>query len=96
MAKGYQLSFSVVHYPFKTSGIAFVALKINAKGFFFCFLILTTLHALLISLWQKGFDKMIWGVAEHKKGKKLSITFKYHSCDEEEVALSLSFTLLSL
>ncbi|EEF31898.1 galactose mutarotase [Ricinus communis] len=32
----------------------------------------------------KGFDKMIWEVADYKKGENPSITFKYHSHDGEE------------
>lgn len=41
----------------------------------------------------KGYDKVIWKVAEHKNGENPSITFKYHSHDGEEGSLSLSFFL---
>nr|CAD1841046.1 unnamed protein product [Ananas comosus var. bracteatus] len=33
---------------------------------------------------NKGFDKVLWDVAEYKPGKNPSITFKYHSKDGEE------------
>ncbi|KAJ0048528.1 hypothetical protein Pint_17085 [Pistacia integerrima] len=32
----------------------------------------------------KGYDKVIWKVAEQKNGENPSITFKYHSRDGEE------------
>lgn len=41
---------------------------------------------------HKGFDKVVWEVAEHKEGKHPSITFKYHSRDGEEgLSLSLAY-----
>lgn len=40
----------------------------------------------------KGFDKVVWEVAEYKKGENPSITFKYRSRDGEEGSLSLSLT----
>ncbi|KAI9173624.1 hypothetical protein LWI28_003987 [Acer negundo] len=48
----------------------------------------------------KGFDKMIWQVAEYKKGENPSITFKYHSHDGEEgypgeVSVTATYTLTS-
>lgn len=42
----------------------------------------------------KGFDKVVWEVAEYKKGENPSITFKYRSRDDEEGSLSLSLSLL--
>lgn len=49
---------------------------------------------------HKGFDKVIWEVADYKKGENPSITFKYHSRDGEEgypgdVALTATYTLTS-
>ncbi|KAL1202720.1 hypothetical protein V5N11_018834 [Cardamine amara subsp. amara] len=50
---------------------------------------------------NKGFDKKIWDVAEHKKdGDKPFITFKYHSADGEEgypgaVSVTATYTLTS-
>uniref|UniRef100_A0A2P2KSI2 Uncharacterized protein MANES_14G171800 n=1 Tax=Rhizophora mucronata TaxID=61149 RepID=A0A2P2KSI2_RHIMU len=49
---------------------------------------------------QKGFNKMIWEVVEHKKGEKPSITFKYHSHDGEEgypgdLSLTTTYALTS-
>ncbi|KAG8362723.1 hypothetical protein BUALT_BualtUnG0046800 [Buddleja alternifolia] len=49
----------------------------------------------------KGFDKVIWEVAEHKQeGDNPSITFKYRSCDGEEgypgdVSFTATYTLAS-
>ncbi|KAL5817857.1 hypothetical protein ACOSQ3_026235 [Xanthoceras sorbifolium] len=48
----------------------------------------------------KGFDKMIWQVAEYKKGENPSIAFKYHSRDGEEgypgdVSVNATYTLTS-
>lgn len=33
---------------------------------------------------HKGFDKVVWEVAEHKEGEHPSITFTYHCRDGEE------------
>ncbi|KAK3440712.1 hypothetical protein EUGRSUZ_B00995 [Eucalyptus grandis] len=49
---------------------------------------------------HKGFDKVIWEVADYKKGENPSITFKYHSHDGEEgypgdVAVTATYTLTS-
>ncbi|XP_042496437.1 galactose mutarotase-like [Macadamia integrifolia] len=33
---------------------------------------------------NKGFDKVVWDVVDHKDGENPSITFKYHSHDGEE------------
>ncbi|KAM5570396.1 galactose mutarotase [Rosa sericea] len=49
---------------------------------------------------NKGYDKQIWQVAEHKKGDNPSITFKYHSHDGEEgypgsVSVTATYTLTS-
>ncbi|XP_039162457.1 galactose mutarotase-like [Eucalyptus grandis] len=49
---------------------------------------------------HKGFDKVIWEVADYKKGENPSITFKYHSHDGEEgypgdVAAMATYTLTS-
>ncbi|KAL3640720.1 hypothetical protein CASFOL_015688 [Castilleja foliolosa] len=49
---------------------------------------------------HKGFDKVIWDVAEHKQGDTPSITFKYHSRDGEEgypgdVSFTATYTLTS-
>ncbi|KDP33182.1 hypothetical protein JCGZ_13447 [Jatropha curcas] len=49
---------------------------------------------------NKGFDKVIWDVVEHKSGEKPSITFKYESCDGEEgypgdVTVTATYTLIS-
>ncbi|KAL7114603.1 hypothetical protein ACP275_04G131100 [Erythranthe tilingii] len=49
---------------------------------------------------QKGFDKVIWEVAEYKQGDTPSITFKYHSHDGEEgypgdVSFTATYTLTS-
>ncbi|PIN07325.1 putative mutarotase [Handroanthus impetiginosus] len=49
---------------------------------------------------HKGFDKVIWEVAEYKQGDNPSIAFKYHSHDGEEgypgnVALTATYTLTS-
>ncbi|CAA2973007.1 aldose 1-epimerase-like [Olea europaea var. sylvestris] len=49
---------------------------------------------------HKGYDKVIWEVAEYKQGEKPSITFKYHSRDGEEgypgdVHITASYTLVS-
>ncbi|KAM7268825.1 hypothetical protein ACFE04_010991 [Oxalis oulophora] len=49
---------------------------------------------------NKGFDKKIWEVAEHKKGENPSITFKYRSCDGEEgypgdLSVTATYTLSS-
>lgn len=37
----------------------------------------------------KGFDKVIWEVAEYKKSENPSITLKYRSHDGEEGSLSV-------
>lgn len=47
---------------------------------------------------HKGYDKVVWEVAEHKQGETPSITFKYHSCDGEEgypgdLAVTATYTL---
>lgn len=42
---------------------------------------------------HKGFDKVIWKVAEHKQGDTPSITFKYRSLDGEEGNLFTHFNL---
>ncbi|KAI3454941.1 hypothetical protein Pfo_011604 [Paulownia fortunei] len=49
---------------------------------------------------HKGFDKVIWEVAEYKQGDNPSITFKYHSHDGEEgypgaVSFTATYTLTS-
>ncbi|KAL8474684.1 hypothetical protein ACS0TY_031213 [Phlomoides rotata] len=49
---------------------------------------------------HKGFDKVIWEVAEHKQGDTPSITFKYRSHDGEEgypgdVYFTATYTLTS-
>ncbi|KAL6494935.1 hypothetical protein OROGR_030854 [Orobanche gracilis] len=49
---------------------------------------------------HKGFDKVIWEVAEYKQGDTPSITFKYHSLDGEEgypgdVSFTVTYTLTS-
>ncbi|KAH6763402.1 Galactose mutarotase-like superfamily protein [Perilla frutescens var. hirtella] len=49
---------------------------------------------------NKGFDKVIWEVAEHKQGDTPSITFKYRSRDGEEgypgdVSFTATYTLTS-
>ncbi|PIN25362.1 putative mutarotase [Handroanthus impetiginosus] len=49
---------------------------------------------------HKGFDKVIWEVAEYNQGDNPSITFKYHSHDGEEgypgdVAFTATYTLTS-
>ncbi|XP_057767408.1 uncharacterized protein LOC130987764 isoform X2 [Salvia miltiorrhiza] len=49
---------------------------------------------------NKGFDKVIWEVAEYKQGDTPSITFKYRSPDGEEgypgdVSFSATYTLTS-
>ncbi|XP_010034276.2 galactose mutarotase [Eucalyptus grandis] len=49
---------------------------------------------------HKGFDKVIWEVADYKKGENPSITFKYHSHDGEEgypgdVSVTATYTLTS-
>ncbi|XP_072987539.1 uncharacterized protein [Typha latifolia] len=49
---------------------------------------------------NKGFDKILWEVAEYNKGEKPSITFKYHSKDGEEgypgdVAVTATYSLQS-
>ncbi|EPS66431.1 aldose 1-epimerase family protein, partial [Genlisea aurea] len=50
---------------------------------------------------HKGFDKVIWEVAEYKHGDTPSITFKYHSIDGEEgcypgdVSFTATYTLVS-
>lgn len=49
---------------------------------------------------NKGFDKVIWEVAEHKQGDNPSITFKYLSRDGEEgypgeVSFTATYTLTS-
>ncbi|KAJ7975243.1 Aldose 1-epimerase [Quillaja saponaria] len=49
---------------------------------------------------HNGFDKVVWEVAEHKKGENASITFKYHSRDGEEgypgnVSVTATYTLIS-
>ncbi|XP_022886548.1 aldose 1-epimerase-like [Olea europaea var. sylvestris] len=49
---------------------------------------------------HKGYDKVIWEVAEYKQGKNPSITFKYHSRDGEEgypgeVHITTTYTLVS-
>ncbi|KAM3246293.1 galactose mutarotase [Capsicum annuum] len=49
---------------------------------------------------HKGFDKVVWEVAEHKEGEHPSVTFKYHSCDGEEgypgdLSVSATYTLTS-
>ncbi|GFP86250.1 aldose 1-epimerase [Phtheirospermum japonicum] len=49
---------------------------------------------------HKGFDKVVWEVAEHKQGDTPSITFKYHSRDGEEgypgdVSFTATYTLTS-
>lgn len=41
---------------------------------------------------HKGFDKVIWEVAEYKQGENPSITFKYHSLDGEEGNNTLTHT----
>lgn len=48
----------------------------------------------------KGFDKVVWEVAEYKKGENPSITFKYRSRDGEEgypgdVSVMATYTLTS-
>ncbi|KAF5200047.1 Aldose 1-epimerase [Thalictrum thalictroides] len=48
----------------------------------------------------KGYDKVVWEVAEHKDGEHPSITFKYHSIDGEQgypgdVSVSATYTLTS-
>ncbi|XP_031281963.1 aldose 1-epimerase-like [Pistacia vera] len=48
----------------------------------------------------KGYDKVIWKVAEQKNGENPSITFKYHSDDGEEgypgdVSVTATYTLTS-
>ncbi|XP_031281966.1 aldose 1-epimerase-like, partial [Pistacia vera] len=48
----------------------------------------------------KGYDKVIWKVAEQKNGENPSITFKYHSGDGEEgypgdVSVTATYTLTS-
>nr|TKR71003.1 aldose 1-epimerase-like [Populus alba] len=49
---------------------------------------------------HKGFDIVVWEVAEYKKGEKPSITFKYHSHDGEEgypgdLSVTATYTLTS-
>ncbi|KAK4436892.1 Aldose 1-epimerase [Sesamum alatum] len=49
---------------------------------------------------HKGYDKVIWEVAEHKQGDNPSITFKYRSRDGEEgypgdVSFTATYTLTS-
>ncbi|CAK9158645.1 unnamed protein product [Ilex paraguariensis] len=49
---------------------------------------------------HKGFDKVVWEVAEHKQGINPSITFKYHCHDGEEgypgdVSVTATYTLTS-
>lgn len=49
---------------------------------------------------NKGFDIVVWEVAEYKKGEKPSITFKYHSRDGEEgypgdLSVTATYTLTS-
>lgn len=49
---------------------------------------------------HKGFDKVIWEVAEYKKGENPSITFKYQSHDGEEgypgdLSITATYTLTS-
>ncbi|KAF2309111.1 hypothetical protein GH714_000582 [Hevea brasiliensis] len=49
---------------------------------------------------HKGFDKVIWEVAEYKKGENSSITFKYQSHDGEEgypgdLSATATYTLTS-
>ncbi|KAL3748829.1 hypothetical protein ACJRO7_009983 [Eucalyptus globulus] len=49
---------------------------------------------------HKGFDKVIWEVADYKKGENPSITFKCHSHDGEEgyqgdIAVTATYTLTS-
>ncbi|CAA2957033.1 aldose 1-epimerase [Olea europaea subsp. europaea] len=49
---------------------------------------------------HKGYDKVLWEVAEYKQGKNPSITFKYHSRDGEEgypgdVHITATYTLVS-
>ncbi|KAL0355154.1 UNVERIFIED_CONTAM: Aldose 1-epimerase [Sesamum radiatum] len=49
---------------------------------------------------HKGYDKVIWEVAEHKQGDNPSITFKYRSHDGEEgypgdVSFTATYTLTS-
>ncbi|XP_076932317.1 uncharacterized protein LOC143597809 [Bidens hawaiensis] len=48
----------------------------------------------------KGFDKVVWEVAEHKQGDNPSITFKYHARDGEEgypgdLSVTATYTLTS-
>lgn len=45
---------------------------------------MTPFLTILLEGGNKGFDKVIWEVAEHKQGDTPSITFKYHSRDGEE------------
>lgn len=52
-----------------------------------CYLVLHLFEPFLhyfIEGGQKGFDKVVWEVAEQKQGENPSITFKYHSHDGEE------------
>ncbi|KAL3818606.1 hypothetical protein ACJIZ3_004511 [Penstemon smallii] len=49
---------------------------------------------------HKGYDKVIWDVAEYKQGDNPSITFKYHSHDGEEgypgdVSFTATYTITS-
>ncbi|KAF6137336.1 hypothetical protein GIB67_036373 [Kingdonia uniflora] len=49
---------------------------------------------------NKGYDKVVWEVAEHKDGEKPSITFVYNSYDGEEgypgdVTVTATYTLTS-
>ncbi|KAL0307904.1 UNVERIFIED_CONTAM: Aldose 1-epimerase [Sesamum angustifolium] len=49
---------------------------------------------------HKGYDKVVWEVAEHKQGDNPSITFKYRSRDGEEgypgdVSFTATYTLTS-
>lgn len=37
---------------------------------------------------HRGFDKVVWEVAEYKQGESPSITFNYHSHDGEQGTLS--------
>lgn len=43
---------------------------------------------------NKGFDKVLWEVVEHKDGDHPSITFKYQSRDGEEGLFALNLILV--
>lgn len=43
---------------------------------------------------NKGFDKVLWEVVDHKDGDHPSITFKYQSRDGEEGLFALNHILV--